>query len=103
MNLKDAKKYQDNNPHMIPTGTIIACPEPLEINQVLHLNNFWYKITKELTKEEFDRRHIENLKNKTHVIGEADLEGYKTIPLDTRYKFVGPDYKFFYEMQVLER
>lgn len=100
MNLKDSERYQKEH-NKVPTGTIIASPEPIPLNYVFILAGQRFVVSKEISRKEFQKRHMENLNTRDAAYGNIDIENSKATidPVDSL--FPSEDQKYFYECKVI--
>ena len=100
MNTKEAELYQKLTEKM-PKDTVIASSEPFEINRVLILSGWCYRVTKELTHEEFYKIHKENLQHANHAVGQMELSGSEYKGTEENALLPDSDQRYFYSLELL--
>ena len=99
MNLKKAEQYQRTH-RKIPVGTVLASPEPLEINLVFMLSGYRFCVAREISREEFQKRHMENLQADA-AYGNIDVKDSKATIDPVEARFPSENQKYFYEAKLI--
>ena len=86
----------------VPTSTVIASNHPNAIGEVLLQGPYRFRISKELTREEFMRRLRENQTHADAVSGQAFRDGAK-LDLETIEDVAepDPDMTYFYAAELI--
>ena len=101
MNLKESVEYQRQG-RRHRTNVVIAADDSLEINQVIQIDARNYRVAEVLSREEFLRRHRDNMREPNSASGMADMDGPKVDIEGSREATEPPDdLRYFYALERL--
>lgn len=100
MNLQDASKFRKIEDKR-PAGVIMAFEYPQVLNEVILYEKWWFRILKQLTREEFMEQLRYNATRPDFTRGSTVVEDCR-INLDAAVDVEEPgqEYKYFYSLEL---
>ncbi len=101
MKVAEFQEYARTN-HKRPAGTVLCFEEPADLNEVILYGQFRFRLTRQLTRDEFLSRLRENAKHCDEVRAVASARGslvnlgsLRDVPEP------GPEMRYFYAAEVI--